>query len=78
VRRRNNKGGGTMEEPTHKQHKILQEVQEKTAIGMIGKEDDIELYWELVRGGFLRNLVNMSGPNNWTFMLSDKAEKYLQ
>jgi hypothetical protein len=66
-----------MEEPTYKQHKILEKVQGKTAIEMTGKEDNIELYWELVRGGFLRNLINMSGPYNWTFMLSDKAEEYL-
>ena len=69
-----------MNEPTHRQHKILETVE---ALGdscyKTGNEDDIDLYWELVRGGYLRNLVLIGGGQyEWQFKLTVKAVQYLK
>ena len=66
------------EEPTHRQHKVLENIYHQGSEYMSGKEDNIELYWELTRGGYLNNLVMMSGMFDWKFVLTDKAEEYLE
>lgn len=67
-----------MNEPTHRQHQILETVD---AIGnrcyKTGAESDIELYWELVRSGYLQNLVLLEGQFEWQFILTDTAKEYL-
>lgn len=65
------------QEPTHKQHKILQTINAMGCMYRTGKEHDIELYWELVRAGYLKNLVTLSGMYEWKFILTEIAEKYL-
>ena len=68
-----------MEEPTFKQHKVLESINEQGGSEyMTGKEDNIELYWELVRGSYLNNLVVMSGIFEWRFVLTEQAETYLE
>lgn len=67
-----------MNEPTHRQHQILETVD---ALGKscykMGDESDMESYWELVRAGYLQNLVVIGGPYEWKFILTDKAKEYL-
>lgn len=66
-----------MSEPTFRQHRILEFVEASGAVGATGKEDNIDQYWELVRAGYLNNLVPLTGPYEWTFKLTPKAEDYL-
>jgi hypothetical protein len=66
-----------MSEPTFRQHKILEKIAVVDEVYRTGKEDDIELYWELVRAGYLKNLVNITGPYDWTFRITEQAEDYL-
>lgn len=56
-------------EPTYKQHKILESIPEE------GREfDNCDLtndHWELVRGGYVNNLVSFS--HDWTFKITEKG-----
>lgn len=66
-----------MQEPTYRQHKVLEKVQRNgDKIDKFNSDDDIEIYWELVRAGYLKNLVRLSGAD-WTFKLTEKADEYL-
>ena len=67
-----------MTEPTHSQHIILEVIEQGGPMAMTGKEDDIELYWELVRSGYLNNLCLLMGEYEWKFVLTDKAKEYLE
>ena len=64
-------------EPTHKQHLLLKRIYRDGYHEKTGKQKDIELYWELVRAGYLQNLVTIFGRYEWVFKLTDKALKYL-
>lgn len=65
------------EEPTYRQHKVIELVQRNgNRIDKFDSDEDIETYWELVRSGYLKNLVRLSGAD-WTFKLTEKAEEYL-
>lgn len=66
-----------MSEPTYKQHKILVSIQGTMGAFLKDNHENIDMYWELVRSGFLKNLIVMSGEFNWRFILTDKAEEYL-
>ena len=66
-----------MTEPTYKQHKILEDVEAHDGVRMTGKEYNIELYWQLVRSGYLKNLVTLTGIYEWKFILTEEAEEYL-
>ena len=66
-----------MEEPTFKQHKKLQEANEMDLM-RTGKEDDIDLIYELVRGGYMNNLVMLGGAYEWRFVITEKGEEYLR
>ena len=69
-----------MEEPTHKQFKILKEIENEGdhSIMKYSNDPDINEYWELVCNGYLRNLCVIFGAFDWRFKLTNKAEKYLQ
>jgi len=67
-----------MQEPTFKQHKILEAINEQGQELMTGKEDNIQLYWELVRSGYLKNLCILGGSYEWKFKLTEQAERYLE
>ena len=66
-----------MRNPTHEQHKILSKIAKDGYVEKTGKEEDIQLYWELVRTGYLKSLVLLSGPNEWKFILSDSGNEYI-
>lgn len=67
-----------MSEPTYKQHKILENIDTNGCVYATGEEDNIELYWELVRSGYLKNLAIVGGIADWKFILAEKGEAYLQ
>ena len=64
-----------MKEPSFKQHKLLETVKENGGSIRTTETEDLNLHWELVRGGYLRNIVCLSG--GWRFDLTDEAEQYL-
>lgn len=67
-----------MTEPTYKQHKILESVNESMRGLYRNKSDeDMDELYELSRGGYLDSLVVMGGPYEWRFVLTEKAQKYL-
>lgn len=67
-----------MTEPTYKEHKKLDEINEDfEQTGRHGNEDDIDMLYSLVRKGYLRALVSM-GAYNWVFILTQKADDYLE
>jgi hypothetical protein len=39
---------------------------------------DIEMYWELVRSGYLKNISTPKSDADWQFTLTDKANEYLK
>ena len=67
-----------MREPTHKQYLALEKTAESGSVYKTNKEDDIDLYWGLVRGGYLHNLVVLSGNYDWRFVVTDKGYEYLK
>ena len=66
-----------MGEPTYRQHQILEKVQTVDEIYRMGNEPDMDNIWELVRGGYLQNLVCVGGGYDWKFILTEQAEQYL-
>jgi len=66
-----------MKEPTKKQHDILYEVNENYSVQMINSNEKIDKYWELVRMGYLKNLVSLGLMYDWKFVLSEEGEKYI-
>lgn len=66
-----------MQEPTFKQHKILEKIASVGTLFRKGDEDDIDDIYELVRAGYVKNLVCMSGGYDWKFINTEKADEYL-
>jgi hypothetical protein len=68
-----------MTEPTHRQHLILEGLNNGEISSRKNNDDtDMELIWELVRGGYLNNFALLGGNADWRFSLTDKADSYLQ
>ena len=67
-----------MEEPTYKEHKKLEEINEEgRQTGRYGDEDDIDMLYSLVHKGYLKNLVSM-GAYDWIFKLTPAGDEYLE
>lgn len=66
-----------MAEPTKKQFDILYDVEEKESAEKLNSDKDIKQYWELVRMGYLQNLVSVGIMWDWKFVLTDKGKEYL-
>ncbi len=66
-----------MSEPTKKQFDILCEVEEDGGVEKVNSDENIELYWELVRAGYLQQLVSVGVMWDWEFVLTEKGEEYL-
>lgn len=66
------------EEPTFREHKVLENISKNGAERKTGKEDNIEMYWELVRDGFLLNTPLTQAGYDWSFKLTEKAVSYLE
>ena len=69
-----------MKEPTHKQHLLLEEIYDNFgSMGVLKScdEDDIEIYWELVMAGYLKNLVMLVGKKSWRFVFTENGEQYM-
>lgn len=67
-----------MEEPTLRQHKKLEEIKkEGGSTGRHGNEDDIDMLYELVSKGYVKNLVSL-GPCDWIFRLTPETYEYLE
>lgn len=66
-----------MTEPTYRQHKLLEGIQSFGGKVYIKDSDEkkLDMYWELVRVGYLKNLAGVSG---WTFVVTEQAEEYLE
>lgn len=64
-----------MAEPTHKQFKILEELNEQGRQGFNDSEltDD---HWELVRSGYVKNFVSL-GVYSWVFEITQKGTDYI-
>lgn len=64
-----------MKEPTYNQYKILKEISETGKQGFNNDEltDD---HWELVRMGYVKNLVSM-GIYQWVFEITDDGINYI-
>lgn len=42
-------------------------------------DNDMDSYWKLVRGGYLKNLASIGRRDiDWKFVLTDKGEKFLE
>ncbi len=68
-----------MQEPTHRQHMILESVQTMgNSIQKSNTDPDMDLYWELARAGYLKDFVTMSKGFDWSFELTEKGESYLK
>lgn len=65
-----------MKEPTYKHYLILIDIQKEGFHLKTGKEDNIELYWELIRSHYLDKVVIFS-EYDWKFTLTEKAEEYI-
>lgn len=66
-----------MVEPTHNQYLVLKEIEDEgSSVDADNDNPQIEKYWELVRAGYLKNLVGFL--NDWKFILTEKAEEYLE
>ena len=67
-----------MTEPTHRQHLILEGFSSgQTNNYKNDSDDDMEDIWELVRAGYLKNLMLLGGNADWKFILTEKAVEYL-
>ena len=66
-----------MEEPTFKQHKILEKISITDGIYRKGDEPDVEDIYVMVRAGYVKNLVCMGGKHEWKFIITEQGEKYL-
>jgi hypothetical protein len=64
--------------PTYNQHKILESIKQDGPMAMTGEEEDMEEYWELVRNDYLKNLALMMGKYEWKFILTSRAQEYLE
>ncbi len=65
-------------EPTHSEYLILKDMRESIApVKMNNDNPDITKYWELVRHGYVNNLVGMWSCD-WVFDLTEKAVDYLE
>lgn len=63
-------------EPTYRQHKILEKVNPLDGSYVAEIDKDIELYWELVRKGYLDNRMVISAIE-WKFIVTNKGLMYL-
>lgn len=63
-------------EPTFLQHNLLEFIEKKGGSIRTTEHEDLDLHWELVRAGYLRNLVCL--PTGWKFDLTDKGTEYLR
>jgi len=66
-----------MDEPTVRQYQVLLEIKESGEYRNSHSED-LKHFWELVRMGYLKNLVTFSDGYDWRFKLTDLARKYLK
>ena len=67
-----------MQEPTHRQHLILEGLKSgKISDKRNSSDSDIELFWELVRTGYINNFALLGSFYDWRFSLTNKAEEYL-
>lgn len=68
-----------MAEPTHRQHLILEGLKQGSVRDRRNNNDaDIDLFWQLVRSGYLDNFALLGGIADWRFSLTEKADKYLE
>ena len=66
-------------EPSHRQHLLLEGLNKEIIIARRNDSDlDIEMFWELVRLGYLNNFALLGGNADWRFSLTTKALDYLQ
>lgn len=64
-----------MAEPTYKQYKILKELSEHGPQGF-NDEDLTDDHWELVRNGYVKNLLSL-GFYSWKFEITQKGADYI-
>ena len=68
-----------MTEPTYRQHLLLEGLNSgKISERRDNNDSDIEMFWELVRAGYLDNFALLGGNADWRFSLTTKALDYLQ
>lgn len=68
-----------IKEPTHREFRLLCEVQDNGPLYRVGGEEDIDIIYELVRNGYLNNLVLMGHPKyEWKFVITEQGEEYLE
>lgn len=64
-------------EPTYRQHKLLEKI---SAIGVAiqtNEKENLDLHWQMVRFGYLKSLLATKDNSCWKFELTDKAMEYL-
>ncbi|CAK0771786.1 hypothetical protein CCP3SC1AL1_580014 [Gammaproteobacteria bacterium] len=67
-----------LKKPTHQQHLILEGFSSGQMNNYRKDNDaDMEDIWQLVRTGYLKNLVILSGNADWKFILTENAVEYL-
>ena len=65
-----------MKEPTFRQHKKLEELKNGFSMRK-GDEEDMEIIWELVRMGLVKNFALLGDKYDWSFEVTEDGEKYL-
>jgi len=69
-----------MSEPTYKQHKILEFVQNEVTYNVLDDESDPkeEDIWILVRAGYLKNFIPPATVFGWNIRITLKGVEYLK